>query len=420
MDGLTTAPVLRATGLTKVFGAKESDALRLARQGVGRAEILRRTGATLAVHDVSFAVERGELFVIMGLSGSGKSTLVRLLNRLIEPSEGTVEVDGRDLRAVGEAELRSLRNRKVSMVFQHFALFPHRTVRENAAYGLKVRGASPAEQRERADWALQTVGLLDRADARPDELSGGMKQRVGLARGLATDSDVLLMDEPFSALDPLIRRDMQDLLISLQTELRKTIVFITHDLNEAMRLGDRILLLKDGRPVQLGTSAQILSAPADDYVAEFVSDVDRSRVLTAGELLREPRITARLGDLTGDLLRALGAEETNGVYVLDDERRVVGVALDHLLARAVQEGRTTLTRQEVVADFATTPADRALIDLVQLVGRHPVPLAVVDEGRRLLGVVPRAALLDALAAVRTRPDASADVHGQPVPAGQEV
>jgi glycine betaine/proline transport system ATP-binding protein len=420
MDGLTTAPMLRATGLTKVFGAKESDALRLARQGVGRAEILRRTGATLAVHDVSFAVERGELFVIMGLSGSGKSTLVRLLNRLIEPSEGTVEVDGRDLRAVGEAELRSLRNRKVSMVFQHFALFPHRTVRENAAYGLKVRGASPAEQRERADWALQTVGLLDRADARPDELSGGMKQRVGLARGLATDSDVLLMDEPFSALDPLIRRDMQDLLISLQTELRKTIVFITHDLNEAMRLGDRILLLKDGRPVQLGTSAQILSAPADDYVAEFVSDVDRSRVLTAGELLREPRITARLGDLTGDLLRALGAEETNGVYVLDDERRVVGVALDHLLARAVQEGRTTLTRQEVVADFATTPADRALIDLVQLVGRHPVPLAVVDEGRRLLGVVPRAALLDALAAVRTRPDASADVHGQPVPAGQEV
>jgi glycine betaine/proline transport system ATP-binding protein len=420
MGGLTTAPVLRATGLTKVFGPREAEALRLAREGVGRGEILRRTGATLAVHDVSFSVQRGELFVTMGLSGSGKSTLVRLLNRLIEPSEGSVEVDGRDLRAVGDAELRSLRNRKVSMVFQHFALFPHRTVRENAAYGLKVRGASPAEQRERADWALQTVGLLDRGDARPDELSGGMKQRVGLARGLATDSDVLLMDEPFSALDPLIRRDMQDLLVSLQTELRKTIVFITHDLNEAMRLGDRILLLKDGRTVQLGTGPQILSAPADDYVADFVSDVDRSRVLTAGELLREPRITARLGDPTGDLLRALGAEETDGVYVLDDERRVVGVALDSLLARAVQEGRTALTRHEVVADFATTPADRALIDLVQLVGRHPVPLGVVDERGRLLGVVPRAALLDALAAVRTRPDAAQDVLPQPVPAGREV
>jgi glycine betaine/proline transport system ATP-binding protein len=390
-----------------------------------RKEFVRKDGRftrkrRVALKDVSFTMERGECVAILGQNGSGKSTLVRLLNRLIEPSEGTVEVDGRDLRAVADTELRSLRNHKVSMVFQHFALFPHCTVRENAAYGLKVRGASPAEQRERADWALQTVGLLDRADARPDQLSGGMKQRVGLARGLATDSDVLLMDEPFSALDPLIRRDMQDLLISLQTELRKTIVFITHDLNEAMRLGDRILLLKDGRTVQLGTGPQILSAPADDYVADFVSDVDRSRVLTAGELLRAPRVTARLGDPTGDLLRALGAEETNGVYVLDDERRVVGVALDSLLARAVQEGRTRLTRQDLVADFATAPPDRALIDLVQLVGRHPVPLAVVDEGGRLLGVVPRAALLDALAVVRTRPEAAADVPPEPVPVGREA
>ena len=400
---MTSTPVLRATGLTKVFGAREQEALRLAGEGVGRSEILRRTSATLAVHDVSFAVERGELFVVMGLSGSGKSTLVRLLNRLIEPSDGTVEVDGRNLGAVSDDELRTLRNRKVSMVFQHFALFPHRTVRENAAYGLKVRGVSAAEQRDRADWALETVGLLDRADARPDELSGGMKQRVGLARGLATDSDVLLMDEPFSALDPLIRRDMQELLVSLQTRLRKTIVFITHDLNEAMRLGDRILLLKDGRAVQLGTGPQILSSPADEYVADFVSDVDRTRVLTAGELLREPRMTARLGQPTGDLLRALGAVEANGVYVLDDERRVVGVARDDLLAHAVHEGRTALSRRELVADFLTTPPDRALIDLVQLVGRHSVPLGVVDEQGRLLGVVPRAAVLDALAAVPSAP-----------------
>ena len=319
MDGVTAKPVLRATSLTKVFGARQEEALRLAGEGVGRSEIQRRTGATLAVHDVSFAVERGELFVVMGLSGSGKSTLVRLLNRLIEPTDGTVEVDGRDLRSVDDAELRTLRNRKVSMVFQHFALFPHRTVRENAAYGLKVRGASAAEQRERADWALETVGLLDRAEARPGELSGGMKQRVGLARGPATDSDVLLMDEPFSALDPLIRRDMQELFISLQSELRKTIVFITHDLNEAMRLGDRILLLKDGRSVQLGTGAQILSAPADAYVADFVSDVDRSRVLTAGQLLREPRMTAQLGDDTGG--PASGARRGGGERRLCAGRR---------------------------------------------------------------------------------------------------
>ena len=395
-------PVLRATGLTKVFGAREEETLRLAGEGVGRDEILRRTGSTLAVHDVGFAVERGELFVVMGLSGSGKSTLVRLLNRLIEPSAGTVEVDGQDLRALGDADLRTLRNDKVSMVFQHFALLPHRTVRENAAYALKIRGVPAAEQRKRADWALRTVGLLDRADARPDQLSGGMQQRVGLARALAADSDVLLMDEPFSALDPLIRRDMQDLLVQLQTELQKTIVFITHDLNEAMRLGDRILMLKDGRTVQLGTGPEIISAPADAYVADFTSDVDRTRVLTAGDLLREPRMTARLGQSTGEVLRALGAAEANGVYVLDDDRRIAGVARDDLLARALQEGRPAVGPRELVPDYATTTPDRPLVEFVHLVGRHPVPLGVVDDDGRLLGVVPRAAVLDALAAVPAR------------------
>ena len=395
-------PVLRATGLTKVFGAREQEALRLAGEGVGREEIQRRTGSTLAVHDVGFAVERGELFVVMGLSGSGKSTLVRLLNRLIEPSAGTVEVDGQDLRALSDADLRSLRNDKVSMVFQHFALLPHRTVRENAAYALKIRGVPAAEQRERADWALRTVGLLDRADARPEQLSGGMQQRVGLARALAADSEVLLMDEPFSALDPLIRRDMQDLLVRLQTELQKTIVFITHDLNEAMRLGDRILMLKDGRTVQLGTGPEIISAPADDYVADFTSDVDRTRVLTAGDLLREPRMTARLGQSTGEVLRALGAAEANGVYVLDDDRRIAGVARDDLLARALQEGRSAVGPRELVPDYATTAPDRPLVEFVHLVGHHPVPLGVVDDDGRLLGVVPRAAVLDALAAVPAR------------------
>jgi glycine betaine/proline transport system ATP-binding protein len=394
--------VLRATGLTKVFGAREQEALRLAGEDVGRDEILRRTGSTLAVHDVGFAVERGELFVVMGLSGSGKSTLVRLLNRLIEPSAGTVEVDGQDLRALGDADLRTLRNDKVSMVFQHFALLPHRTVRENAAYALKIRGVPAAEQRERADWALRTVGLLDRADARPEQLSGGMQQRVGLARALAADSEVLLMDEPFSALDPLIRRDMQDLLVQLQTELQKTIVFITHDLNEAMRLGDRILMLKDGRTVQLGTGPEIISAPADAYVADFTSDVDRTRVLTAGDLLREPRMTARLGQSTGDVLRALGAAEANGVYVLDADQRIAGVARDDLLARARQEGRTAVGPRELVPDYATTAPDRPLVEFVHLVGHHPVPLGVVDDEGRLLGVVPRAAVLDALAAVPAR------------------
>jgi glycine betaine/proline transport system ATP-binding protein len=259
--------LIRTRSLTKVFGPKAAaaQALAMAGDGIGRAQIQERTGATLAVHDVSFTVEPGELFVIMGLSGSGKSTLVRLLNRLVEPSSGSIEVDGRELGDLDDAELRTLRNRHMSMVFQHFALLPHRTVTQNAAYALQVRGVGEAERRERAQWALDQVGLGDRGDALPEQLSGGMKQRVGLARALASDTDVLLMDEPFSALDPLIRRDMQALLIRLQKELRKTIVFITHDLNEAMRLGDRILLLKDGRQIQLGTGPQILSAPADDY-----------------------------------------------------------------------------------------------------------------------------------------------------------
>ncbi len=390
------APLLRVSELSKVFGPRPDEALELARSGVSRAEVQRRTGTTVAVHDVSFEVERGELFVIMGLSGSGKSTLVRLLNRLIEPSAGTVEVAGHDLRRMSDRDLRTLRNSTLSMVFQHFALFPHRTVRQNAAYGLKVRGADDQVQRERADWALETVGLLDRAEARPGELSGGMKQRVGLARALAADTDVLLMDEPFSALDPLIRRDMQELLVRLQTELSKTIAFITHDLNEAMRLGDRILLLKDGRTVQLGTGPEIISRPADDYVADFVSDVDRTRVLTAADVLREPKVIARLGEAPDDVLRRLGAFETNGVYVVDDAGRLLGVARDDDLAGAVRAGRRALDRGQLVDDYLTTPADRPLIDLVHLVGRHVVPLAVVDEDRRLVGVVPRAAVLDAL------------------------
>jgi glycine betaine/proline transport system ATP-binding protein len=389
--------VIRGSGLSKVFGDRWQDALDMARRGDSRQEVLRATGCTVAVNDVSFDVERGELFVVMGLSGSGKSTLVRLINRLISPSAGTIEIEGRDISDMPEAELRTVRNRTLGMVFQHFALFPHRTVHENAAYGLRVRGENEAHALERAEWALHEVGLGDRGDAYPDELSGGMKQRVGLARALATDADVLLMDEPFSALDPLIRRDMQDLLLKLQAELRKTIVFITHDLNEAMRIGDRILLMKDGARVQLGTSAEILASPADDYVADFVADVDRTRVLTAEDVMRAPRFLAAPEEPAAELLRRLGREEANGVYVLDDERRIVGVARDDRLADAAARGAATPSRDCLSDEYLTTSPDKPLIELCSLVGRHAVPLAVIDGDRRLLGVVPRATLLAALA-----------------------
>ncbi len=382
----------------------------MAQDGASRQQVLEATGCTVGVNNVSFDVDRGELFVVMGLSGSGKSTLVRLINRLIRPSAGTVEIEGRDISAMSENELRTVRNRTLSMVFQHFALFPHRTVRENAAYGLRVRNEREAKSRERADWALAEVGLGDRGDAYPDELSGGMKQRVGLARALATDADVLLMDEPFSALDPLIRRDMQDLLLKLHAELQKTIVFITHDLNEAMRIGDRILLMKDGAVVQLGTGPEILSSPADDYVTDFVADVDRTRVLTAADVMRAARLLASPNERPEDVLSRLGSEEANGVYVLDGQRRIVGVARDDLLAAAVKRGAATLAQECLVDEYLTTTPNRPLIELCSLVGHQAVPLAVVDDDRRLLGVVPRAAVLAALANSSGREPHAEDSH----------
>ena len=269
---------LEADQLFKVFGRKPDDAVDRLRGGADR-EALRAEGTTAAVVDASFQVEPGEIFVIMGLSGSGKSTLLRMLNGLTRPTSGRVRFGGQDLTALPDKELRAVRSRRISMVFQHFALFPHRNVLENAGYGLQVQQVPRAERDRRATEALRLVSLEGWEQSWPDELSGGMQQRVGLARALATDADLLLMDESFSALDPLIRREMQDQLLEIQQNLRKSIVFITHDLNEAMRLGDRIAVMRDGRIVQQGTPAEIVLAPADDYVAAFVEDVDRDRVL---------------------------------------------------------------------------------------------------------------------------------------------
>lgn len=324
------APLIEATGLAKAYGPRPARAVPLLREGLTRHEIQERTGITVAVQDVSVSIERGQLYVLMGLSGSGKSTVLRMLNGLVEPTDGTVRIDGRDLTSLSPAELRDLRNRRLSMVFQHFALLPHRTVRDNAAYGLKIRRASAAERRERADWALETVGLADWGDKYPRELSGGMKQRVGLARGLATDADVLLMDEPFSALDPLIRREMQELLLRLRDEIDRTIVFVTHDLDEAMRLGDVVTLLGDGRVAQQGTPAEILTRPADDYVRRFVGDVDRTRVLTARDVMASPGANGHRPQrfvepaaTIGELAAHLGQDE-NPLSVVEDGN-VVGV-----------------------------------------------------------------------------------------------
>ena len=274
------------SGLWKIFGRKPTEARQMAAEGATRQEIQSETGCLVGVREVSFEVNQGETFVVMGLSGSGKSTLVRCMSRLVEPTEGTVEICGTDLTAADAAELRELRRHKIAMVFQHFALFPHRRVVDNVAYGLEVQKVDRAERQERARELLTTVGLDGWGDHYPQQLSGGMQQRVGLARALALDPEVLFFDEPFSALDPLIRRDMQDEFLSLQERLQRTLIFITHDFDEALKLADRIAIMRDGMFVQVGTAAEILTEPADDYVRAFTQDAPIAKVLLACALMR--------------------------------------------------------------------------------------------------------------------------------------
>jgi glycine betaine/proline transport system ATP-binding protein len=387
------APALEVRGLTKFFGRRPDEALARLRAGATRAELAGL--GTAAVIDADFTVRRGEIFVVMGLSGSGKSTLIRTLNGLLEPTGGSVTVMGEQITGISAKRLREVRRRHISMVFQHFALLPHRTVRDNAAYGLEIQGVPLAERHARAEHILERVGLGGWGDKMPDELSGGMKQRVGLARALAADTDILLMDEAFSALDPLIRREMQEQLVDLQQELGKTIVFITHDLNEAMFLGDRIAVMRDGRIVQLGTAEEILTDPADDYVAQFVADVDRSRVLTAGNVMEPPRgvVIASAGPRAA--LRTMRDLQTSMVFVVGSGRKMLGVAHDRDVFRLVQRGERSL--DSAITDDATiVGADEYLSDLFECAVESPLPLAVVDGERRLVGAVPRVTLLAAV------------------------
>lgn len=382
-------------GVYKVFGHKADAAVEMLRQGRARDEVAEATNTVPAVIDASFSIERGEIFVVMGLSGSGKSTLVRCLNLMHPPTAGTVSIDGRDLMSLSAQELRRMRAEKISMVFQHFGLFPHRTIIENAMWGLEVRKVPEAERRERAARALELVGLSGWETSYPGELSGGMQQRVGLARALATDADVLLMDEAFSALDPLIRSEMQELLVGLQQDLRKTIVFITHDLNEAMFLGDRIAIMKDGRIVQIGTTEDILQNPADEYVSAFVQDVDRSRVLTAAAVMEEPVAKILLREGPQAALRQMRKRQTSGLLVVDARRRLVGAALDDDVIAAIQRDEHSLDAI-VRSDVATVSPDTPLAECLIPSAESRLPLAVVEDGR-LLGVIPRVTLLTALA-----------------------
>jgi glycine betaine/proline transport system ATP-binding protein len=406
---------VRAENLYKIFGRRPEQALRRLESGASREEV-RAGGATPAVIDASFQVGEGEIYVVMGLSGSGKSTLIRMINGLWEPTSGRVVIDDEVLTDLPPKRLREVRARKISMVFQHFALFPHRTVLENAAYGLNIQGMEKSDRESRGRESLRLVGLEGWEDHKPRELSGGMQQRVGLARALATDADVLLMDEAFSALDPLIRREMQDQLLELQATLHKTIVFITHDLNEAMRLGDRIAVMRDGRIVQEGTAEQILNDPANDYVASFIQDVDRTRVLTASSVMEEPHM--RIGAHEGPraALRTMRQLPTSALFVVGRDRRLMGAVRDDAVAQAVRAGGQESLEPLVDGMPERVSPDTPLADLFATAAESPLPLAVVDEDQRLLGVIPRVTLLAALGGTD-----HADPHdATEPPSGEEV
>lgn len=406
-------PAVRAESLYKVFGKRPERAARDLAAGASREQV-RQAGATPAVIDASFEVAPGEIFVVMGLSGSGKSTLIRMLNGLLEPTAGTVEIDGVDVTKLRPRALRELRRQKVSMVFQHFALLPHRSVLDNAAYGLEVQGVPTAKRREQAAEALALVGLDGWENNLPGELSGGMKQRVGLARAFAAGTDVLLMDEAFSALDPLIRREMQTQLLELQSRLGKTIVFITHDLNEAMRVGDHIAVMRDGRIVQIGTAEEILTDPANDYVAQFVADVDRARVLTASSVMEPPVATVGSGGGPRAAVRVMRDHQLRGVFVVERDRRLVGVVSDAAASEAARRGDSSLS-EVLDPDVSKVSPDTPVAELLTPAAESPAPLAVVDGKDRLLGVVPRVTLLAALGAGATHAteDETSDDTGEP-------
>ncbi|WP_411698320.1 quaternary amine ABC transporter ATP-binding protein [Conyzicola sp.] len=357
-------------------------------------------GKNRAVIDASFDVQRGEIFVVMGLSGSGKSTLIRMLNGLLEPTSGSVTVAGTTISGLPAAKLREVRKRSVSMVFQHFALLPHRTVIDNVAYGLEIQGVATAERLERANTIIRLVGLDGRQNSLPSQLSGGMQQRVGLGRALASDTDILLMDEAFSALDPLIRREMQEQLIELQSELGKTIIFITHDLNEAMFLGDRIAVMRDGRIVQIGTPEEILTDPANDYVAQFVQDVDRARVLTAASVMEPARSVVTVTAGPRAALRTMRDLQSQATFVLGRDRTFAGVVRDRDVLRQVKRGETDL-RSILLDDATTVTSDVVISELVELSVGSDLPIAVLDDKKRLIGVIPRVTLLAALGNVST-------------------
>ena len=393
---IQTEELVRVEGLTKVFGRHHKRAAELFRAGKTREEVYKATQCSIGVHNVSFTIRRGELFVVMGLSGSGKSTLIRTINRLIEPSDGKIFIDGTEVTALNKKQLRELRRRRIGMVFQQFALYPPLTVLDNAAYALKIAGVPREARRARAREVLALVGLADYAEHFPDQLSGGMRQRVGIARALAADPEIIIMDEALSALDPLIRREMQNEIRALQKKLGKTVIFITHDLDEAIRLADRVLIMKDGEIAQLGTMEEILSRPANAYVEKFVNAADKTKVITAGSIMKPVYDYLRLGDGPQTMLHKIRESGLSSLFATNDQGVIYGL----VWARKVREhmNEPNVTAQSMMdTNIKTVNRSAPLKEVVMQMGESTAPIAVVDDERRFLGVITSGALLASLA-----------------------
>ncbi|AFZ51709.1 glycine betaine/L-proline transport ATP binding subunit [Dactylococcopsis salina PCC 8305] len=387
----TAQTKIKVESLVKIFGNSPREGLKLLREGHDRDSIFEKTGNVVGVGGVSFEIKQGELFVIMGLSGSGKSTLIRCLNRLIEPTSGQVIVDDEDVAHVDLERLREVRRTKMAMVFQKFALFPHLTVAENTEYGLKVRGVDHKKGRHKALETLEIVGLHKWANRYPSELSGGMQQRVGLARALATDPDILLMDEAFGALDPLIRRDMQAELMRLQDELHKTVVFISHDIHEALKIGDRVAVMKDGYFVQVGTPEELVTNPTDNYIRDFMMDVNRAQVLKTGSITRKT-IPFILGHgSVRSALEQMQRHQREEMYVVDRGNSPIGVVTTEALTRALERGIEDI-KEVMEADFPKVQASTTIEEVAHLC-QQELPLAIIDDQGEFKGVVEHSDIL---------------------------
>ena len=387
---------IEVENLSKIFGSNPEKALDLVEEGYAKDKILEKSGQTVGVNNVDFSVDEQEIFVIMGLSGSGKSTLLRCLNRLIEPTEGTIKVDGVDITDLDNEDLRQFRRDEFGMVFQNFGLFPHKTVLENAEFGLEIQGVDEEVRKAKAEDALAKVGLDGWEEKQPDELSGGMQQRVGLARALAVDPEVLLMDEPFSALDPLIKREMQDNLLDLYDEMNKTIIFITHDLDEALKLGDRIAIMKDGEIVQVGTHEDILTDAENDYVRDFVKDVNRSRLLNAKDAMINPRATVYSEqDGPRAAMHKMRNEGISSIFVVGRHRQYKGIVKMEDVLELVNKGKDDLSG--IVQEVPTASPEDDMDELFAKIANLDCPLPVVNDNNKLIGIIIKSSVLSNLA-----------------------